>query len=261
MQPIAYGFPTYHTMTPRLTPMQAKATPTPQADAFTPTTSLQRQGMSIPQAETLVKVIGEQIEQAADTKLAKHISKWTGTKKRLEEVLLNYKTGVENFEASKKALEDAHVKWFGGKTLIDSAKTSLGKLVWEKEFTRIELNSLDLSDLDLSKLNLMHAHLYNADLSRTNLEGTVLAHTNLTMAKFIDAKLTNTSLISANLDNANFTGAKLLETLLSKASLYMTKWTNATLWDPKLSKGQRTIIKSEGGNFLKTSDFPDPEKI
>ena len=255
MQAISLMAPTIRITAPvlnsRLTPMQTK-TP-PQADVFTPTTSIQRQGLSILQAETLVKVIGKQIEQTADTNLA---TKWTKTQQQLEKSLSEYRTGIESLKDAQKTFSLSHLDWGTDK---NAAKKSLYNIVFKKDLVTIKRICLDFSDLDLSKLDLRNAYLYGADLSRTKLESTILNGAHLIGAKFIDANLTNTNLVGANLEDADFTGAKLFKTMLQQASLYETKWTNATLWDPTLSRDQKPIIKSGGGTILKTTDSPKLE--
>ena len=254
MQPIALRIPTYHTMTPRLTPMPA--TPTPQADAFTPTTSIQRQGLSIPQAQDLVKVIGEQIKQATGTDLAKHISKWTGTQKRLEEALLNYKTFAESFPKPYKAFQDPHLVFtLRGQKKPNLIKT-LDQLLSDMRFAKIHINDLDLSDLDLSELNLELAHLEGANLSRTNLTKTILRAANLTRANLTEALLKNTFLVGATLTEADFSKAKLLGiTINISLDTAHALWQGAELRGVKLSEIQENMIKSKGGKIFKASDL------
>jgi uncharacterized protein YjbI with pentapeptide repeats len=94
----------------------------------------------------------------------------------------------------------------------------------ERNFDRIDLNSMNLANCRLEKINLIAANLQQA-----NLENTILDRANLTLADLQQSCMVNSSLRQAKLIGANLSGADLTDAELTDANLHETNLTGAKM--------------------------------
>jgi uncharacterized protein YjbI with pentapeptide repeats len=232
------SLPTSTYSSPRMAGLQTQASTAntaPQvADAFTPTKSIQRQGLGLspkhieavflPVLEKKIKFFQEEIN--LDNVLPESDPKY-----------LHERLNILN--ESKKELTSS---------LKTGKAPKLGLKLYELDFKGYNLEGVDLSWYDLSWSDLTEVQMNNAECIGTRfysskMNGVQLKNTNLFKSSLTHADLTNADLENAklkwsHLNNANFTNANLTNANLTNVNAHSSRWTRAKLTHANLTKAQ-----------------------